>query len=389
MTVRPLALVALLACALAASLAHAWSTPPAAASPSKDETPMDQTPSTPAQLAEQHAYEAWHGAFVQALADSPNPHDRLIALEADGLARLVGMEASSPAHATYGTRLRAIAQAAPDDYLVQLVWAGADPGNSGCDAGHPCPERARAAARVDPDNAAAWLPVLAESRASHDAKAVEATLARMAASSRFEEPMGDELKDWLDAYDRHPPPATLEFHDLKGHPIDDVAKLQVFVEGMAIAAVHVLQPYQHVVQLCDRKTELQAPPQRFVACAAIGRLMLASNTQVSRMVGRAVLRKSGLATADDAARGRIVAWQFDHMMAGLPGVSDDDPMGFGQVRVEMDDWQSEGNEIAVLERQLRRAKIPLEPPADWQPTRGGKPQGPLGEDLAAPAGQAH
>jgi len=388
MKTRPLSLAALLWCVLAASVVEASGAPPAAMAPSKDETSTDPTPLTPVQRAEQQAYDAWHRTFVEALADSPNPRDRLVALEADGFQHRIGMQAAPSAPASYGSRLRALARAAPDDYLVQLVWAGAEPGDSGCDAGHPCPQRAQAAARVDPDNAAAWIPVLDAARASHDTKAVEATLARMASSSRFEEPMGEELKDWLEAYDRHPPPATLQFHDLKGRTIDNVAKFEVFVEGLSIAAVHVIQPYHHVVQLCDRATQRQAPPQRFVACATIGRLMLASNTQVSRMVGRGVLRKSGLATPDDIARARIVAWQFDHMLAGMPEVSEDDPMGFRQLQADLDDWQIEGNEIAVVQRQMRRAKIPLEPPADWRPTRGGKPVGPLGEDLAAPASPA-
>lgn len=318
----------------------------------------------PARVAEQASYQAWMHGTEQALRASASPRDRALA------ALLRSLQAApDPAADDRGALLRAAAQAAPDDALVQFLWAQASPGNSGCDDGHPCPERVAAAAHMQPDNAAAWVAVVDDAWQRKDTAAIDAALARMAQATGYDDQQGQLLMAWLDVYQRHPLPATAEVGAAGRSPSADA-----FNAAMSMAAV-MLPSYQGLTQSCHREWQPQASAQRFVDCATIGRGMLAhADDLIGQMIGRALLRLSGQATAADVDAARVAQWQYaqwQQMQRSWDDATADAAL--------MEDWQQAGNEVAVMRLQLTRAGIPLQPPAGWQMHDShGRPVPPLG-----------
>jgi len=144
-------------------------------------------------------------------------------------------------------------------------------------------------------------------------------------------------------------------------------------------------PYQGLIDACRRDKHRDASPQRFRDCAQVGRSMMAhSSSLISRQIGRVLLRTSGQATTEDIANARVVEWQYEQWGSLLAANSEDEA---AYAKETAADWIDTGDEIKVVQLELRRRGIPLTPPNDWQPHgRDGKPISPLGED-PAPAKQ--
>jgi hypothetical protein len=272
--------------------------------------------------------------------------------------------------------LRKAAQAAPNDRLVQWLWANAEPARSGCDAAHPCPERAAALARLEPDNAAAWIPVLDEAARVGDVAGVDAALARMAAATRHDDLFVETALAWEALYRRYPLPEDMARHaageatPASTRSAAGAAPALAIIAAIARAAAMPLSA--QAIRACDRDKNPQAPVARFENCGRIGRLMLGTgNTVIARRFGAAYLRRSRTTAAADLAAERVLEWRLRQSLS-LARQFESDP---AEMQRYFADLASTGSEVAAQELYLQRAGIALTPPADWQPRTGGTPGG--------------
>jgi hypothetical protein len=256
-----------------------------------------------------------------------------------------------------GGLLRKAAAAAPNDRLVQWLWASADTEQAGCTAARPCPERLSALARLEPDNAAAWLPLLAEAARTKDEAGIDAALARMAAATRHDDLFVENAVAWEAVYRRYPMP---EFGADYTGPRDPV--YLAIVAAIARAAAMPLSAASY--KTCDKAANPQAPARRFEDCARLGRLMLSNgNSVIARRLGAPYLRKSGGMGAAELAAVRELDWR-QAQSARLARRLESDP---AEMRRYFADLASTGSEIAAQELQLQRAGLALTPPPEWKP----------------------
>ncbi len=359
-----------------AQSANAASVEPAHPQNATDES---DPPLMPAQKAAGAAYRNYMGSLMHSLRTSADARDRALATTMSFTVDFFDTHEPTPADRVMrGAMLRGAAEAAPDDALVQWFWASASLEDSGCNASSPCPHRVEAAARLQPDNGSAWLPVFNAAWRVNDIPAAESALAQMAHATRFDEQMGTALKAWMDVYRRYPMPKSVIVKDSSDAMADDQSRN--FTSSMAWAAATAIPAYDPLVKACSREKHPEASALRFHDCAQVGRLMLMqSTTLIGRQIGRALLRVSGQATAADIANARVVDWQYEQlkMLAAAQAGHES-----ADLKTAAADWLNTGDEIKTLQRRMQRAGIPLTPPADWQPTRNGKPISPLGESTA-------
>ncbi|MBS0462888.1 MAG: hypothetical protein JSS41_10520 [Proteobacteria bacterium] len=337
------------------------------------------TAATTAQAADQAAYQAAMRELVRTLRDSASPRDRALASQL--LPVIPAADGSEPAaseQSTSGKLLRAAAQAAPNDALVQALWVKAMPQLSGCDAKDPCPQRADALARLQPDNAVAWIPAVDAAYQRKDAAGVDAALAKMANARGYDDFLGQALKAWMDIYTRYPLPVPTSDPAAAGFS----SRATALVAAMGMAAATAIPSFDTVVKSCHRQMNPDATPSRFHSCAQIGRTLLVhGDSLLGRMIGRALLRVSGQATPADIEPARNAQWQQENWMR----------LGANADPARLDaaaaDWAKADNEMAVLQIQFQRAGIPLTPPAGWTAHNSrGEPVPPLG-DVAPGSGK--
>jgi len=304
-------------------------------------------------------YRMYRNQTATVLQKSASPRDWAIASMMSEANPLDG--SVSHAHAVL---LRKAAEAAPADPLVQWMWANADVRAPDCGTPVSCGARAGALAKLEPDNAAAWLPVLYGDVAAKDAGAIDATLAHMAAAKRFDTHVVEAARTWQEVYRRFPPP---DLNAVKGFAPEGMS-----VSRAALATGEILQTMgSDVLGLtasCSRGRNPQAPPTRFAHCAQVGRLMLQDATTLgARWIGFIVLRASGEARPADVPAIRTVVWQQTQ---------------FGKVAEHWDAAAEEAyvadiakgdNEVEAARKRLQHAGVALEPAAAWQWTRDGKP----------------
>lgn len=328
---------------------------------------------TPAQKAAQDAYQTCLRSLVQSLGASASARDRALGTQMYFI--IDYFDSHQPTledRAAHGAMLRSAAEAAPDDALVQWLWANANPDDSGCSASHPCPNRAEAIARLQPGNGSAWLPLFNASWKAKDIPAAESALRQMSLANRYEEQIGLELIAWMDVFRRHPMPISAMDQNGPDALLDDQSRSFSF--SMSLAAAFAIPAYQPLVDACNHEKHPDASASRFHDCAQLGRVMLRHSTSlIGRMISLPLLRLSGQATAADIANARVFDWQYDHTQALAANENAD-------LKATIADWLATGDESVVLERQLQRAGIALTPPAAWQVHgRDGKPISPLGE----------
>jgi hypothetical protein len=344
----------------------------------QDKDDASESQQTPEEKAAQVAGQSYMLSLALSLSNSASPRDRAMATEVWGIVDVWDHRATASAdRLRRGAILRAAAEAAPDDALVQWMWVHASPEDSGCNATRPCPHRLEAVALLQPDNGSAWVPLFNAAWMAKDVPAAESTLADMARSTNFDEQSGTALKAWMDIYQRYPVRRSVFV------PRSDEDKFEEqtveFTSSLAFAGAMAIQNLGELVNACRYEKNPDASPQRFRDCAQVGRLMMAhSSSLISRQIGRALLRVSGQATAEDIAKARVVEWQYEQWGNVIP--ADDD---VEYLKAEASDWLDTSDEIKVLQREMQRKGIPLNPPAEWQPHgRDGKPISPLGEDPA-------
>ncbi len=293
----------------------------------------------------QRDYAKQFGRIERSLRGSTSPRDWALAAQ---LYKPPTLALQADADLKKGELLRRAAEAAPNDRFVQWAWANATPAASGCDAQHPCPNRSAALAIIEPDNGAAWFPVLHEAWSNNDTRGTDEALARMAGATRFDDLFVDGVAAWSDVYQRYPV-----------NP-DAANPTTVSVIAGAIASAMAL-PQLTAMRACYRDKQDGAPASRLEVCGRIGRLMLHDGTTVlARSAGRAFLRSSGTMTQADVDAGRAIDW-LAHQQASLSIETSPD-----RLRAYAADMQATGSEIKAAELQLQREGLTLLPPPGWK-----------------------
>lgn len=303
--------------------------------------------------------------MVASLRASPSPRDQALAT------RLYSIEMlSDPGYKAWrGIALRKAAADAPNDRLVQWLWAIADEGTSGCDAARPCPERQMALARLEPDNAAAWIPAGQDAWKQRDDAALDSLLQNVAGATYYDELFEEATVALNKLYIRYPIPAlvTQAWTAREKRESSMASDIDPESAGMIAAianAAAIALPVMAVMQACDRKKSPKAAEARFENCGRLGRMMLAEgNTMWSTTMATLVLRRSGNINEDDIAVIRGQRWR-SHQSATLSANFLSDMAGF---RAYFADLESTRSELRAQELQLQRVGVPLAPPEGWMP----------------------
>ncbi|MBS0211894.1 MAG: hypothetical protein JSR26_01765 [Proteobacteria bacterium] len=261
--------------------------------------------------------------------------------------------------------LRRAALAAPDDRLVQSLMANIAVDGS-CKPRMRCGDPA-ALARLEPGNGMAWLPVAVAAARAGNARATDAALARMVASGRYNEHLGEAIAAWSALFERHPPAALGGRKDAS-----DAAHLLELIHSEAMATA--LPPAQALVGACSKTRHPHAGTRRFDDCGRVGRqLMNRAQTLAGRMLGVALLRASRAGGKDDIERIRTVAWQGEQM-AKIEAALDHDAVA----RLNyLNMIQSSASPMMVVQYELTINGVAATPPADWKQTVDGHPVEPL------------
>lgn len=303
--------------------------------------------------------------MVASLRTSPSPRDRALAT------RLYSIEMlSDPADKAWrGIALRKAAADAPNDRLVQWLWAVADEGGSGCNATNPCPERQMALANLEPDNAAAWIPTGQEAWKRRDDVALDSLLQKMSGASYYDELFEEAVVALNKLYIRYPIPAPVTQAWTAREKRQSAMASEInpesagMVAAIASAAAFAL-PAMAAMQACDRKKNPKAAEARFENCGRLGRMILAEgHTMWSTSMATLVLRRSGNVDDKEIALIRGQRWR-SHQASTLSTNYLSDMAGF---RAYFADLESTRSELRAQELQLQRAGIPMAPPDGWMP----------------------
>jgi hypothetical protein len=320
------------------------------------QTPPVDVPAEPveteAELQAAARGRAYSVALGKVLSTSASPRER-------ALGTRFYLDSPTDANTAAGARaLREAAAAAPSDVLVQAMWATASEAESGCDAASPCPERLLAQARAEPGNGLAWLPAFGGLDSKASEAEIESLLAKLAFADHYNDHFADYVGAWARAIASGPTLPRFEPPSLfADHPSQAMK-----VSAIAYAAAMVMPGMQTLLKLCRRSEQGQAPARRFELCAEAGRGMMRSGTSyISQSMGFALVRVSGLATADDKQLKRRLSWR----MQGPENVSQflDQPREFD---LYFEDLLSTGSESRAVELLMQRHGIALEPPPDWK-----------------------
>jgi hypothetical protein len=284
---------------------------------------------------------------------------------------LVASEVSSLS--LQGALLRKAAEAAPNDWLAQWLWANAPAEMSGCDDRNPCPNRIFALERLDPGNAASWIPAANVAANAHDWTAADAVLARMARADRFDDYWVVSALAWAEILRAHH--ATTDVINTVPSP-----NISDSTEGSALRLANHEKFDVGFAGLCSDHSSPRPSTERLENCAKIGRLMLRHGNSIPALyVGRRILEVSGEASSEDFAYMRVITWQLDqhssHQLAFFTPA---------KLHAYFTDFERTKSEVEAMRLQLQRDEIPLNPPTDWQ-SKGldGKPTTPKGDPLVS------
>lgn len=298
-------------------------------------------------------------ATFNELSTSSNPRDWASAVLVIGLKKDVASE-----HEQMALLDRALA-AAPDDALVQ--WIGLTQSNRVAQSATTREAIVQTLERLEPDNAAVWMEALMLASQHKDPAAIDAALARMAASVRSDEHFSDLIKVQLDVFKRYPWPdeyfvlVEKQNPDLSSRSIKETAP---YTYAVVITAAFALPAYQSLTRACTVNPTTGENATRAKDCASIGRLMVAHGTTlIANRMGASVLRLSRTFNDDDVERARKQDW-IRQQKTTLYGSPTAEPTS-REVIANMNDWIETGSELESMRRAVARAGKPLTPPADW------------------------
>ena len=265
-----------------------------------------------------------------------------------------------------GKALRAAAESAPGDGLVQMLWSGMGQPWNGCDTSSPCPEQALAWSRAEPGNGLAWLPAFQATYKSGNEQAIDAAIARIADAEVYDDHVIDAWSAYRTAIAAHPMPMQFVHawrqQDAERPRDEKAARMEAAgVIAMAHAAAMPLS-IQSLTHACDRARHPQLDTARFDHCAAIGRGLVQSNASViSKRIGSALVRMSGLENEADRQAQREHVWAWESASELL-----DERKHPGVLAGYFDDLASTGSETRAQELLMARHGVALQPPAEWQ-----------------------
>jgi len=270
------------------------------------------------------------------------------------------------AHGVIPGELRQAAADAPRDRLVQWLWANADDVTAGCSTDTPCADRAMALARLEPHNAAAWLPALSTASRGRDADRVDQVLAHMAGASSYDELFVDSSEAWYAAEVLVPlSPSELAAMRADGGMTANGESLAVYA-AIARAAAFAMPSFQPLVDACRVDRDPRAAARR-ADCERIGRVLLGSGTMLSRRLGFSLLQRIGAATPADAEAARRARWVWTESMRVSPSMDTD----ADALRRYFSDLVATRDEFQAMERRIVRGRGRVEPPIGWSVDKPG------------------
>lgn len=249
--------------------------------------------------------------------------------------------------------LRAAAAKAGDDAIANRLLAAGSGGSAS-------PLRGEAARRwqaADPGNLSPLL---------HAGLPVDVLLVEARRATHVDGRMYDVVRWMISAYLRHPPTAAEREAFADGEPYD--ARQAAAMSAMGLWSSVANTGHQALVQSC-RGDALRATPTRSVDCRHVAALLAEhSGSAIDRFVGHGMQRELAASAAERAgvdARRRRMDWQ----MLEWGRAAQRQPDGGEAQFVRLLEDPSIRTEQQLLERVLQEAGVPLEPPADWSPTR--------------------
>ena len=299
------------------------------------------------------------------LQKSSSPRDWAL-----GSQLLESRPASDAALRERGLILQKAARAAPGDRLVQTLWATFPLQDQHCRAGKRCADHRAALARLDPDNATAWLSTIKKG----DPVGTETALRRVASAGRYNEHLGQAIAAWRDVFRRYPPPLP------KVRPVDVADASNAIADQLDLifdeAVETAIPPTASLFDACRRTSHPNADAKRFETCGKIARLMMGrSQTLIGRLSGVALLRTSHAGTKADIDMVRAVTWQYEQYLKIEPATGSNAVAKQNHLNL----IQTTDSEIQAIQYQLKSAGIPLSPPDGWKQTVDGKQVEPLDE----------
>jgi hypothetical protein len=307
--------------------------------------------------AHMESYKRNQLALYDALSTDPSPRFRVLA----GRIAIEDDETSTVLRPKSADVVARAAQFAPDDAFVQ--WVAASEGSyagSSCGPTHWPETEVANLLRLEPDNAAAWQFGVALAQAKGDKAGVDDALSRMAAASRADDHLTDELAAWTSAFEAHPEitrSAILFWEDAKPTP-----KQGALIEGLERVRHYYSSGASALASVCKPDAASDRTWQRLGWCADAAKVLAEKGASLE-------LRKQGLdllaAIGDSSDASAPVQRQYDWLDAhranplvkyeGLPESPD----------LVLADWQGATSEIAAIERHLRHLGLPMTPPESW------------------------
>lgn len=306
------------------------------------------------------AARAWGRQLVTQLQSSRSARDRALSTQLVDYEN-IGDAGDISARATV---LREAAQAAPGDRLVQWLWATAGDQESGCDVEHPCPERRTALARLEPDNAAAWIPLGATLAGPEHAAGRSEVLAQMGRASHADYLFGDMVDALMDVYARYPMPVSARRQMSMGLESDSSPKFDpsaISVAGVsAIARAAATDwPISAFSRHCKAEALARPESKTVLDCRHLGRLMAQGPSLVERALGIALLGTSGAEDLEARRQLDWLQWHFGTNASALIRTS-------AEFDHYLEDLRSTRSEVRAVELLLERHGIPVSPPVGWQ-----------------------
>ena len=210
-----------------------------------------------------------------------------------------------------------------------------------------------------PDNAAVWLIKLGMDARDHNQDAAREDLRKAASAKLYDDYAGTSLKALADSVGVLPPPAdTLD----PTHSAGAVGMQTVLIFGLAGAQP---QPgMQLVAKLCENAGEDASIK---ADCLSLGKLLEWGSSPLGRSLGlhvRQVLAGDADQQQAEDSR-RTLIWQvqsFNQLLVRAP-----DELALAQHLLAL--ARNGGTQMSLQLAALRDAKVPADPPADWQPRK--------------------
>ncbi|MEO8672819.1 MAG: hypothetical protein ABI411_15985 [Tahibacter sp.] len=331
---------------------------------------------TDEQMSKMAAYQTANAAYQHDLArdlrESGVPRDWALASQ---LWPIDSSDASASSQARE-LLLDNAAAAAPDDGLVQWLWANSTFRPDGtCGSGGLKPERVESLLAREPDNAAVWLMALHLAVAVNDEGAIDAALVRIAGARRIDTHFVELVQAWrvvnakraqspelwapLNAIDRSDAlaPSSLSAQEQEESRITAFAFIHA---GGAPSS----QGGPDLVKVCNVAKDKTGNWQRFSVCGDAARTLTRAGDLLTRLLGYDALRVSAQQTPEDASDERQMRWIWQQASQIQMQASQADG---GRVLLTFwRDWLNGSNEVDLLTQQLRRAGVPLVPPPMWK-----------------------